>query len=70
MIRIDIKTVRMIMDGNNKDKNFWLAVFSLVGTTIGAGIFSLPYVFAKAGFFVGLAELIVLVFIVLLIVII
>ena len=55
------------MDGNNKDKNFWLAVFSLVGTTIGAGIFSLPYVFAKAGFFVGLAELIVLVFIVLLI---
>ncbi len=57
----------MIMDGNNKDKNFWLAVFSLVGTTIGAGIFSLPYVFAKAGFFVGLAELIVLVFIVLLI---
>jgi len=53
------------MDGNNKDKNFWLAVFSLVGTTIGAGIFSLPYVFAKAGFFVGLAEFIFLVFIVL-----
>lgn len=51
----------------NKDKSFWLAVFSLVGTTIGAGIFSLPYVFAKAGFFVGLAEFVVLVFIVLLI---
>ncbi len=57
----------MIMDGNNKDKSFWLAVFSLVGTTIGAGIFSLPYVFAKAGFFVGLAEFIILVFIVLLV---
>jgi len=57
----------MIMDGNNKDKSFWLAVFSLVGTTIGAGIFSLPYVFAKAGFFVGLIEFIVLVFIVLLV---
>lgn len=57
----------MTMDGNNKDKNFWLAVFSLVGTTIGAGIFSLPYVFAKAGFFIGLAEFIILIFIVLLI---
>jgi len=67
MIRIDIKAGLMIMDGNNKDKSFWLAVFSLVGTTIGAGIFSLPYVFAKAGFFVGLAEFVVLVFIILLI---
>ena len=55
------------MEENNKDKSFWLAVFSLVGTTIGAGIFSLPYVFAKAGFFTGLAEFIVLVFIVLLV---
>ncbi|MCX6813721.1 MAG: hypothetical protein NT078_00620 [Candidatus Azambacteria bacterium] len=53
------------MGGNNKGKSFWLAVFSLVGTTIGAGIFSLPYVFTKAGFFIGLAEFIVLVFIVL-----
>lgn len=52
---------------NKYSKNFWLAVFSLVGTTIGAGIFSLPYVFAKAGFFIGLAEFIVLVFIVLLV---
>ncbi|MEK7135051.1 MAG: aromatic amino acid transport family protein, partial [Patescibacteria group bacterium] len=67
MKRIDIKTAQMIMDGNNKDKSFWLAVFSLVGTTIGAGIFSLPYVFAKAGFFIGLAEFLVLVFIVLLV---
>jgi len=52
---------------NKYSKNFWLAVFSLVGTTIGAGIFSLPYVFAKAGFFIGFVEFIVLVFIVLLI---
>ncbi len=52
---------------NKYGKSFWLAVFSLVGTTIGAGIFSLPYVFAKAGFFVALAEFIVLVFIVLLV---
>lgn len=66
MIRIVIKTVLMIMDGN-KNKSFWLAVFSLVGTTIGAGIFSLPYVFAKAGFFMGLAEFGILVFIVLLV---
>lgn len=48
------------MAGNNIDKNFWLAVFSLVGTTIGAGIFGLPYVFFKAGFFVGLIEILIL----------
>ena len=48
-------------------KNFWWAVFSLVGTTIGAGIFGLPYVFSKAGFFVALAELAVIAFIVLLV---
>ena len=52
---------------NKFDKNFWLAVFSLVGTTIGAGIFSLPYVFAKAGFLIGFIEFIILVGVVLLI---
>jgi len=57
----------MALCENKQGKNFWLAVFSLVGTTIGAGIFTLPYVFAKAGFFVGLAEFAVLVFIVLLV---
>jgi len=50
---------------NKYSKNFWLAVFSLVGTTIGAGIFSLPYVFAKTGFFIGLVEFIIVVFVVL-----
>ncbi len=53
--------------GNSINKNFWLAVFSLVGTTIGAGIFSLPYVFAKAGFLIGFIEFAVLVGIVLLV---
>ena len=52
---------------NKHGKNFWLAVFSLVGTTIGAGIFGLPYVFAKTGFFIGLVEFLILVYIVLLI---
>ena len=47
--------------------NFWLAVFSLVGTTIGAGIFSLPFAFFKAGFIIGLLEFVVLVAAVLLI---
>ena len=47
--------------------NFWLAVFALVGTTIGAGIFSLPYVFFKAGFIIAMLEFIVLVSAVLLI---
>ena len=52
---------------NKFDKNFWLATFSLVGTTIGAGIFSLPYAFAKTGFIIGLIEFVVLVSVVLLI---
>jgi len=55
------------MAGNKYDKSFWLAVFSLVGTTIGAGIFSLPYVFNKAGFLLGLLEFIILVLVILLI---
>lgn len=36
------------------DKKFWSAVFTLCGTIIGAGILGLPYVFAQAGFFIGL----------------
>ncbi len=47
--------------------NFWIAVFALVGTTIGAGIFGLPYVFSKAGFLLGFLELLLLVFVVALI---
>lgn len=35
------------------DKKFWAAVFTLVGTVIGAGILGLPYVFAQSGFWVG-----------------
>lgn len=55
------------MAENKHNGNFWLAVFSLVGTTIGAGIFSLPYAFFKAGFVIGLIEFIALVAAVLLI---
>ena len=51
----------------NSNKNFWLSVFSLVGTTIGAGIFSLPYAFFKSSFTIGFLEFIFLVGIVLLI---
>ncbi|MGK0208930.1 MAG: tyrosine-specific transport protein [Patescibacteria group bacterium] len=32
---------------------FWSAVFTLVGSIIGAGILGLPYVFGQAGFLVG-----------------
>ncbi|MDO8574984.1 MAG: aromatic amino acid transport family protein [bacterium] len=56
-----------VMAENKHNGNFWLAVFSLVGTTIGAGIFSLPYAFFKAGFVIGLIEFIALVAAVLLI---
>jgi len=40
--------------------NFAKATALLLGTTIGAGIFGMPYVFAKSGFLAGLVHLIVL----------
>ena len=36
------------------------AVATITGTTIGAGIFGLPYVFAKSGFIVGLVNMFVI----------
>jgi len=57
----------MFMLGSKFNRNFWLAVFALVGTTIGAGIFSLPYAFFKSGFFIGFLELVILTGVVLLI---
>lgn len=50
----------MDISNSKLGKNFWLAVFSLVGTTIGAGIFALPYVFSHAGFIFGFVELLML----------
>jgi len=43
-----------------KNKSFWRAVFLLVGTVIGAGIFSLPYSFMSSGWLYSLLGLIVL----------
>lgn len=43
-----------------QNRNFFYAIATLIGTTIGVGIFGLPYAFAKAGFFVGLAQLAIL----------
>ncbi len=40
------------------DKRFLHATAVLVGTMVGVGIFGIPFVFAKAGFFIGLAFLI------------
>lgn len=37
------------------NKKFWAATFTLTGATIGAGIWALPYVFSKAGIFVGIS---------------
>lgn len=44
----------------SQNRNFFYAVTTLIGTIIGVGIFGLPYAFAKAGFFVGLFQLLVL----------
>lgn len=43
-----------------QNRNFFYAVATLIGTIIGVGIFGLPYAFAKAGFFIGLVQLILL----------
>ncbi len=40
-------------------KNFFLAVGMIAGTAIGAGIFSLPYIFNKLGMLTGLFYLVV-----------
>src|SRR3990167_2840612 len=42
------------------DKKFFSTAFTLSGTTIGAGILGLPYVFSKSGFFAGLFWLLLL----------
>ncbi len=39
-------------------KKFWATTFTLTGTTVGAGILGLPYVFAESGFLAGLFWLI------------
>ncbi len=44
----------------NKRRKFLATAFTLTGTIIGAGILGLPYIFAKSGFFIGLAWLIFL----------
>lgn len=43
-----------------RNKKFFYAVATLIGTVIGVGIFGLPYAFAKAGFFIGLIQLVLL----------
>ena len=49
------------------NKKFWVTAFTLAGTTIGAGILALPYIFSQSGFFIGVFWLIVLGFILLLV---
>lgn len=44
----------------SKKRKFISIAFTLTGTIIGAGILGLPYVFAQAGFFIGLFWLIFL----------
>ena len=53
--------------GDWKKGTFWILAFTLAGTTIGAGIFGLPYVFSKSGFAVGIFWLFLLGFMMILI---
>ena len=46
--------------GHRYDYKFWTSVFTLIGTIIGAGILGLPYVFSRAGFWVGVFWLVIL----------
>ena len=39
---------------------FYRALATLIGTTIGVGIFGVPYAFAKAGFFVGMIYIVII----------
>ena len=39
---------------------FWIAVTTLVGTIVGAGILGIPYIVAKAGFLVGFILMLIL----------
>ncbi len=50
-----------------KHLDFYEAIATLVGTTIGAGIMGIPYVVMKAGIIAGLIDLLVLSFVVLMI---
>ena len=43
-----------------KQKTLWIAIATLVGTIIGAGILGLPYVIAQAGFWTGIIDIVVL----------
>jgi len=39
---------------------FWIAICTLIGTIVGAGILGIPYVVAKSGFLVGLVIIVVI----------
>lgn len=43
-----------------KNKSYFGAISIIIGTAVGAGIFALPYAFAKAGYLVGAVYLVVL----------
>lgn len=48
------------------NKRWFRSVGTMIGAIIGIGVFGIPYAFAQAGFFVGLAELLVVGFLIVL----
>ena len=45
---------------NSKDSNFFIAVFTLMGTIIGSGFLGIPYVVMKSGFSLGLLNILII----------
>ncbi|MEM2932985.1 MAG: aromatic amino acid transport family protein [Candidatus Pacearchaeota archaeon] len=48
-----------------KNKGFIDAIATITGTTIGAGMFGIPYVFAKSSFLIGIMNLLLIFFVIL-----
>ena len=54
------KTYKQIISKQYMKKEGLEAVCIIIGTVIGAGVLGIPYVIAKAGFLIGLIELVII----------
>ena len=54
------KTYKQIISKQYMKKEGLEAVCIIIGTVIGAGVLGIPYVIAKAGFLIGLIQLVII----------